>query len=311
MGDKLRAVVITDYERMSARTRRLKGILDPDAGSAVRVFRLLVADPVTELAGPRSGHRQGGAGRAPGAGHCWRAASATGWQKHRANFAWEWRDTGSDQVLAAGGQRAAIGPRAPTWPWSPTSLSRGVTRCLVGTRGIFGEGWDALRPEHPDRPDLGDDQHRRAADPGPRPSAWTPAWPRKVAHNWDVVCVSRDFDKGDADLRRFAARHAHTWGIDRPGPAGIRATAQEWTRREAPPGPPLRCGPDRARRGPRGSWAWRVDLGARSFSRWTMRPYTRRMLDAVWDRDPVYDLWGVGHLRESRSIAPPRSRPGT
>ncbi|MCB0010048.1 MAG: hypothetical protein KDE04_26460, partial [Anaerolineales bacterium] len=47
LGQRLRAVVITDYERMSAQTRRLKDILHPEAGSAVRVFRALITDPKT------------------------------------------------------------------------------------------------------------------------------------------------------------------------------------------------------------------------------------------------------------------------
>ncbi len=45
LGAQLRAVVITDYETLSAQARRLKDVLDPDAGSAVRLFRALVADP--------------------------------------------------------------------------------------------------------------------------------------------------------------------------------------------------------------------------------------------------------------------------
>ena len=34
-----------------------------------------------------------------------------------------------------------------------------------------------------------------------------------MAHNWDVVCIAKDFERGDIDLKRFYRRHAQYWGI--------------------------------------------------------------------------------------------------
>ena len=135
MGGKLRAVVLTDYERMSARTRRLKGILDPDAGSAVRVFRLLVADPATEILAPVL--VTGKVVLASARSRPLLEGSIRHWVKaHRANFEWEWRKTSSDQLLRLVGSGPDWSSR--TYVALVTDLfERGITRCLVGTRGIF------------------------------------------------------------------------------------------------------------------------------------------------------------------------------
>ena len=165
LDEKLRAVVLTDYERLSARTRRLKGVLDPDAGSAVRVFRLLVADPTTQLLSPvlvtgkvvlvsaRSRRPLEGAIRR--------------WvEEHRADFSWEWRATESEQVLQLAGSGRDWSSR--TYVALLTDLfERGVTQCLVGTRGLFGEGWDALRLNTLIDLTSVTTKHRRAADPRP------------------------------------------------------------------------------------------------------------------------------------------------
>ncbi len=91
-------MVITDYEQMSARTRRLKGILDPDAGSAMRVFRLLVADPVTEILAPVLV-----SGKvvlvSAGSGPLIEGNIRRWVEENKANFSWAWKETRSDQGL--------------------------------------------------------------------------------------------------------------------------------------------------------------------------------------------------------------------
>jgi superfamily II DNA or RNA helicase len=320
LAEKLRAVVLTDYERLSARTRRLKGVLDPDAGSAVRVFRLLVADPVTQLLSPVlvtgkvvlvSAHA-----RRPLEGAIRRWVEA-----NRADFAWEWRETESEQVLQLAGSGRDWSSR--TYVALLTDLfERGVTQCLVGTRGLFGEGWDALRLNT--LIDLTSVTTKTGVQQiRGRTIRLDPAWPRKVAHNWDVVCVSPDFDKGDYDLRRFIARHAHTWGIvvsggalspsPNPSPKGGEQTSLSPFPNPSPKGgeqtslsPWGERGPTEGR-GVRGETLTgrivrgvahvdldlAVDLGAGDFRQVDYATHTRRMMDAVWDRDAVYDLWGV------------------
>ena len=305
MEHKLRAVVITDYEQMSARTRRLKGILDPDAGSAMRVFRLLVADPVTELLAPvlvsgkvvlvsaRSSPLMEG--------------SIRRWvEENKADFSWEWEETRSDQVLRLAGKGPDWSSR--TYVALVTDLfERGITRCLVGTRGIFGEGWDALRLNT--LVDLTAVTTRTGVQQiRGRPIRLDPSWPRKVAHNWDVVCVSREFDKGEADLRRFAARHEHTWGIImRPWLGSVAdAVDRSMDKVQAPESLRTQALAEQDSLAPltmqgrvvRGvshvDLQLATDLATRDFKRVPYQRYTRRMLEAVWDRDRVYGLWEVG-----------------
>jgi superfamily II DNA or RNA helicase len=320
MEEKLRAVVLTDYERMSARTRRLKGILDPDAGSAVRVFRCLVADPVTELLTPIlvTGRMVLAAARSQplleGAIRRWV-------DENRAHFAWEWRETESDQVL----QLAGTGP-----DWSSriyvalvTDLfERGVSQCLVGTRGIFGEGWDALTLNTlVDLTSVTTSTSVRQIRG--RTIRLDPGWPRKVAHNWDVVCVSREFDRGDADLRRFAARHVHTWGIiTHAKPAQVVEAARQTVTLvrgkemvdeqslaiDDTPAPLSMMG--RVVRGvAHVDLQLAMELATRDFRRIRYPTYTRRMREAVWDRDEVYDLWAVGQPYENVILSATRVEP--
>jgi superfamily II DNA or RNA helicase len=311
LEEKLRAVVITDYERMSARTRRLKGVLDPDAGSAVRVFRRLVADPVTELLAPilvtgkvvLIGARsrpllEGGIRR---------------WvEEHHARFSWEWRTTQSEEVLRLVGS----GPE-----WSSRNyvalvtdlFERGLSRCLVGTRGIFGEGWDTLRLNT--LVDLTSVTTRTGVQQiRGRSIRLDPAWPRKIAHNWDVVCVSTEFDKGNADLRRFATRHEHTWGLvihSQPEtPSGtlkqiaIQVRAPRTVAARTLEGEEVATPATLEGRVVRGlahiDLRLAVDLATREFRRLGYDAYTRQMLDAVWDRDRVYDLWDIGQPYENQ-----------
>ena len=281
---RLRAVVLTDYERLSARTRRLKGILDPDAGSAVRVFRRLVADPVTGRLRPVlvTGKMvlAGARGRALLEGGIRRWMAEQG-----ADFQWEWKETENEEVLRLVGQGPDWSSR--TYVALLTDLfEAGLTQCLVGTRGILGEGWDSLRLNT--LVDLTSVTTRTAVQQiRGRSIRLDPDWQRKVAHNWDVVCVSREFDKGNADLRRFVARHRHTWGIVTPSSAswgekiGVRRQSRSLVGQIV-----------------RGvahvDLHLATELAQRDFRRLDYAAYTRRSLDAPWEREQVYELWAVG-----------------
>jgi len=88
------------------------------------------------------------------------------------------------------------------------ALAAGTVQCVVGTRGLLGEGWDA--------PVLNVvvDLTTVAADVSVRQLRGRalrldPADPDKVAANWDVVCVAPDLARGSADYERFVRRHGH------------------------------------------------------------------------------------------------------
>jgi len=289
MGPRLRAVVLTDYERMSARSRHLKDVLDPDAGSAVRVFRHLIGDAATNALDPVL--VTGSVVLVDADNRAALEAGIRGWvEAEGATFTWSWSQTGDVRVLELTGRGAGWGSRA--YVALVTHLFElGVTRCLAGTRALFGEGWDALSLNTlvnltSVTTSTGVRQIRG------RSLRLDPAWPEKVAHNWDVVCHSRRFDKGGIDVERLVRRHAHTWGIVVRDAAGDLAAAAE----SALEG--LRIDPSLQGQIVRGVGHVDLELAQelmlRPLKHISFQKYTNRMLRAVGSRQRVRRLWRVG-----------------
>ena len=88
------------------------------------------------------------------------------------------------------------------------ALRTGETQCLIATRGLLGEGWDApfvnvLVDATSVAASISTRQMRG------RTLRLDPADPDKVASNWDLVCVAPELERGVADYERFVRRHAH------------------------------------------------------------------------------------------------------
>ncbi|MFZ5480173.1 MAG: DEAD/DEAH box helicase family protein [Myxococcota bacterium] len=187
-GDALRALVVCDRD------------VEGDRLAARRVLRALVADPRTEPLDP---------------------VLVTGavfwidddlWPRLASRL-------GDLPFVAAGGHHEVD---VTAWPTgarvqlATRLLAEGVTRCLVGTRHLLGEGWDC--PAVNVVVDLSGitaavttNQIRgRALRPDPGD-------PSKVASLWDVVGLAPGVPDGDRMLRELAARHAHTFGVDAAG----------------------------------------------------------------------------------------------
>lgn len=91
-------------------------------------------------------------------------------------------------------------------------FEKGITHCLVGTRGLLGEGWDSLCANTlidltTAATDMTVNQLRGRA------IRLNPDDPQKVANIWDVVCIAPEFEKGLSDYRRFAKKHSGYYGI--------------------------------------------------------------------------------------------------
>ncbi len=94
--------------------------------------------------------------------------------------------------------------------------AEGGSRCLIGTRALLGEGWDA--------PAVNVVIDLTAAT---TPTSVVQArgrglrcdhdWPDKVADNWGVVCVTGDHPKGAADFGRFARKHDRYFALAASG----------------------------------------------------------------------------------------------
>jgi hypothetical protein len=91
-------------------------------------------------------------------------------------------------------------------------FQEGVTKCLVGTRGLLGEGWDASRINvlidlTTVTTSMSINQLRG------RSFRLDKKNPEKVANNWDIVCLAEEFSKGFDDYHRFKKKHSRLYGV--------------------------------------------------------------------------------------------------
>ena len=183
------------------------------------------------------------------------------------------------------------------------AFEQGLTRCLVGTRGIFGEGWDSLSLNT--LIDLTSVTTSTSVQQlRGRSIRLDPAWPRKVSHNWDVVCVAPMFEKGFIDLQRFLQRHERYWGViplsrweqwvedlkgglssvpitNFPDDLGPRAAVSE-LRGQIVKGV-MHVSPQLA-----------YELAVLGFKRAHYERFTDQMMQSIPRREQSYDLWGIG-----------------
>ena len=211
-GDNIRAVVVTDYEKSSAVSAEVQHLLDKESGGAVAAFKSLVDHPVTDLLNPvlvtgssvlvdddaieQFNH------------------AAMNWLGQK-GFDVQLTDepTGSFHVINGRGR-----------DWCPRvyvemitdMFQKGLTRCLVGTRGLLGEGWDAnkinvLVDLTTVKTSMSVNQLRG------RSIRLDPEDSEKLASNWDVVCIAPEFAKGLDDYKRFEAKHRVLYGVTDDG----------------------------------------------------------------------------------------------
>lgn len=212
LGPSLRALILCDYEHAGSDVlARLRGVLDPQAGSAALLLRILVADSLVATLDPILV-----TGRTVACSRS-TAVSLGSWIEAHVP---ELRGTLSTDHLVQPGDAESgswddlvVLKPAHSW-WQPSHYVPLITRyfeegnagCLVGTRGLLGEGWDAKRVNvliDLTAASTSTAVHQMRG----RSLRLDPALPRKVANNWDVVCVAREHPKGMADYARFVRKH--------------------------------------------------------------------------------------------------------
>ena len=275
LGDRLRAVVVTDFERMSATSvRALKGVLDTESGGAVAVLRELLASPVGQWINP-----------------CLVTGSLLLVDRRIA-----------EQFLAAAGDYIAregyrfalitneqdgeqfVEVTAGTCDWetrlyvamATEIFERGITRCLIGTRGIFGEGWDsqALNTLVDLTTATSAVSVKQLRGRSIRIHSNDPLGARKVANNWDVVCIAPALEKGLNDYERFVRKHEGYFGISDDGQ--------------------IECGVGHVH--PSFSELTPVEVFA------SLEDLNKEMVQRALVRDKIYDLWKVGEKYSNRSL---------
>lgn len=222
LQDGLRAVVLCDHERAGMDPGvRLRGVLEPGAGGAALMHRTLLAIPGTLALAPILV-----TGRTVA---CTRRTAAD-----LVAFAADDPDAGpilaGFDVLAAPGTGAsdpwdeAIEVRPPDTRWTSgvwvplvtRFFGSGRSRCLVGTRALLGEGWDCAAVNV--LVDLGSATTSVSTrQVRGRSLRLDPHSPRKVADNWDIVCVAPDHEGGHGDYARFVRRHADYYALTHEG----------------------------------------------------------------------------------------------
>jgi hypothetical protein len=212
LGDRIRAVVIADYEKTSAVTAEIAHLLDEEAGGAVAAFRALLGDPATDALDP---------------------ILVTGSTvlvdddlvPRFMESVRRWLDGQGLDIELADAPHAGfhlVTGRGELWcprvyvAMITELFQQGVTKCLVGTRGLLGEGWDAhtvnvLVNLAVVTTPMSVNQLRG------RSIRLDPADPEKLADNWDIVCIAPEFAKGLDDYARFIDRHKATFGLTDDG----------------------------------------------------------------------------------------------
>lgn len=212
LGESIRAVVVADYEKTSATSAEVEHLLDEEAGGAIAAFKELVANPDTDTLNPvlltgSSVLVDDDIGtHLKTAGDEWLKAK-------QIDVSLSLEPYDGFHVLNGSGSQ-----------WSPrvyvemiTELfQQGLTRCLVGTRGLLGEGWDASKINvlidlTTVTTSMTVNQLRG------RSFRLDPDVPEKVANNWDIVCIAPEFTKGLDDYERFIKKHQRLYGVTDDG----------------------------------------------------------------------------------------------
>ncbi|MFG0306655.1 MAG: DEAD/DEAH box helicase family protein [Phycisphaerales bacterium JB040] len=213
LGESIRAVVVTDFERTSAQLGAAGEVADETTGGAIAVFRALLSDEETDALDPVlvTGSTilvdDDLVDRFLGEARAWLAEHATGEVTLEAEM--------NEAFGVVTGRGEGWGPRL--YVAMITALFQaGVTRCLVGTRGLLGEGWDAAKTNvlidlTAVTTSMSVNQLRG------RSIRLDPELPGKVANNWDVICTADEFARGLSDYERFRDRHATWYGVTEDG----------------------------------------------------------------------------------------------
>ena len=211
LGPDIRAVIVTDFEKTSA-TTLVEDVLDKEAGGAVAAYRAVLQSEATDRLDP---------------------VLMTGTtvlvdddllERIFPRFE-QWVDErGLDikfEYVERGGYFEIRGKGKDWLPRYYTMMitdlfQEGVTKCLVGTRGLLGEGWDASRINvlidlTTVTTSMSINQLRG------RSFRLDDLWPEKVANNWDIVCLADEYEKGFDDYLRFQKKHKQLYGVGDDG----------------------------------------------------------------------------------------------
>jgi hypothetical protein len=275
LDDRLRAVVVTDFEKMSVSSfKNLEGVLTEESGGAIAVLKTLLADPISSMVNP---------------------CLVTGSLVLTDERITEQFVSAAKKYIADSGKQLELTisdhPELPYSAISSTSSSwesrfyvgmvteifeLGVTKCLIGTRGLFGEGWDSqsLNTLIDLTTTTSPVSVKQLRGRSIRLQANDPLGARKVANNWDVVCIAPKLKKGLNDYERFVKKHNGYFGICDDGQIACGVSHVHPAFSELTPA--------------------EVFVSSAEFN--------REMTDRALIREQIYDLWKVGQPYLNRTL---------
>ena len=212
LKDSIRAVVICDYEKTSAVNNEIGHLLDEEAGGAIAAFRELLTDEETDDLDPIL--LTGSTVLIDDDLKPTLESECQKWLKeNNKKVEFEWTKESGFHVL--NGKGSDWSSRVYVQMFTDL-FQRGITRCLVGTRGLLGEGWDAnkinvLIDLTSVTTFMSVNQLRG------RSFRLDNDVPKKIANNWDVVCIAPEFAKGMDDYKRFKDKHQKIYGVTDDG----------------------------------------------------------------------------------------------
>ena len=212
LGESIRAVVITDFEKSSAVSAKLKDLMDTESGGAIAAFKTLLSDEETDLLDPIL--LTGSTILIDDEIEESFLKMSHDWLAHR-NLNVQLDVKKIDDFRQVVGRGRDWAPRVYV-ELVTEIFQNGLTKCLIGTRGLLGEGWDANRINvlvdlTTVTTSMSINQLRG------RSFRLDPNWKEKTANNWDVVCLAPEFTKGFDDYRRFKEKHQNLFGVTDDG----------------------------------------------------------------------------------------------
>ena len=236
LGERMRAVVVTDAAERSAVHRALDVLAAPDrtgaAGGALRCYEVLLSDADLRALNPvlltgrevRVPHGQDG---------------LLAELRERTGLDLPARDDGWSLRAATGAGRAELVLAVSGL------VAAGRVHLVVGTRGLLGEGWDC--PAVNTLVDLTTVTTSMAvAQLRGRSMRLDSAWPGKVAHVWSVTCLlpAGAGLRSSTDLDRLRRKAESTWSVaPRPGEEDGPADPADESEAGAPAGGPGAANP--------------------------------------------------------------------
>lgn len=268
MGDKIRAAIITDFEFSNALSlKKMENLLDEESGGAIRVLKELSSDEEIDKLDPVM---------VTGSNLLCDDDLASSFIK----LAKEWAvqnsfefDLSIDSSITS--TFCSIIGTGKDWSSRTAVLfttyifEKGITKCIIGTRGLLGEGWDSINLntllDMSTVTTFASVNQLRG-----RSIRKSELEPKKVANNWDIICIAPGLEKGYNDMNRLFRKHENFYGICDDGQ--------------------IQCGINHL--------AGSLSLGENNLSAEEADQINQRMLSKSADRAKAYEKWGVGQPYE-------------